>query len=752
VSKVRHLLGVLAGILAILCVLPSSASGGELLGELALQVDEDARVVSDARPRDGRFRLSVSRRTDGLTRQLLAAGHPLVHHWSIVPRTARTEWIELRLDESVRGVHLDRPAPGRLVLRFTDSPVAAAAMAARAAAREAEADLAVNARHDRSLRRILRKTLSPAPAVAHVGPFRFPVGTASPVRVPPAASVPPQPFGSVPPMIRGAWSGDERFAEAVRLADGGDVDGAVAALRAARVGDDPSRALLSLARGHAWSRPRADGEPTHPSWAAEAYLAAVGMYPDAEWAPWARGQAAYSLWRDLRFAEATVQVRLAAEAAPAHPDRPWWEVVAGHARIARGETDGGLDALATFGDGLPELDTSARFLARKAVATALWRDGDAVRSAAVVDLMIAEHPRLAAAADLDRDFVRIYLDAGRLDGARPRLERMRRGADEKVDRERARWWLHELALMEGDEEGARVVLNELLDRHPGSVLAPIARVRLAVLEAMARTNRYDDAGGTAGPPWPTLALDLRRIALQWPRTPVEQEALSIVAQIWLNHDLLTDGLELVEWLGNRSSRLGGATDAQGLVCEYAPRMVASLLARDEPVRGLGRFRRHLDDETYAACTSPELDDAIVDAAEDADLLDFAIERLTRSVTRGTSPRRRGELLVRVASLHRRAGRLETAARTLDFVRSRGLPVESADAEPGPGEEPLPDAAAVAQERIDALIAMTRDDERDDELRRLASEDDAFGHWARELTSAADFERSLDALVQAASNP
>ena len=837
VSKVRRLVVILLVALA-----PTTAAeGAELLGELALRIDDDARVTADARPRDGRFVLSVSHQSTGLTAQLLAAAHPLIDHWSILPRSDAAEWVELRLAPRVRGVHVDRPAPGRLVLRFTDNPVAAAAVAARAEASRRETDSALNARRDRPLRRILRKQTTPAPTVARVGPLRFPVGVASPVRLAPTATVPPRPFGSVPEMVRGAWAADPRFAESVRLADGGDVTEAVAALRAARVADDPSRALLSLARGHAWSRPRGDGEPTHPGWAADAYLSAVGMYPDADWTPWARGQAAYSLWRDLRFAEAIVQARLASDARPMHPDRAWWEVLAGHARIAQGDTDAGLDALASFADGLPELDVTARFEARKAVALALWRAGDPARAAAVVDLLLADHPRLAADPKLDRDFVRMYLDAGRKDGARPRLERLRTQAPEKVDRERARWWLQELALMEGDEEGARVVLVELLERHPGSVLAPMARVRLAVLEAMARTNRYDVMGGAAGPPWPTLALDLRRVALQWPRTPVEDDALSIVAQIWLHLDLLIDGLELVEWLAERTPGHGGPTDHHALICEHAPRLVSSLLERGELTRGLGRFRMHLDDDRYAACISPDLEDRIVDAAVDADLVGFAVERLTRSITRGASARRLADQLVRVAALQRDAGRLRVAERTLDYVRDRALPIDGGAAElaradlhsaagradealrgyaraeasgasrgrlaarraralemtgeyraaaeelatavtaetveePGEAHLHLADLrrrtarseaewTAVLEEldraepgrtadwiRTDALLALGRDAELEPVLGRLASESDAFGHWARELTSAADFERSLDALLQAASNP
>jgi tetratricopeptide (TPR) repeat protein len=836
VSKLRRL--VAAAFL--LSVFASPAQAGELLGELVLEIDENARVTAQPRPRDGRFVFSVSRQGTGLTYQLLQASHPLILHWASLPRTGTAEWIELRLADGVQGVFLERPTSRRLVLQFTDTPLAADAMRARNKANRAEADAAQNTRHDQPLLRILQMPLSPAPTVAKVGLFRFPVGANSPVRIAPSSSVRPLPFGTVPEIVRGAWAADQRLAAAIDLADTGKVQDANAKLRPVRMTDDPSRALLSLARGHVWSRVRADGEPAHPSWAAEAYLSAVGLYPDAPWSPWARGQAAHALWRDLRFGEAAMQSELAGRARPKHPDRPWWEVIGGHARIAAGDVDAGLTTLAAFADGLPALDQVPRFLARKAVARALWRSGDSVRAAAVLDLLTTEHPALAGDPKLDSDFIRIYLDAGRKDGAQPRLERLRTQAPEKVDRERASWWLHEVALTEGDEAGARILLAELLNRHPGSVLAPLARVRLAVLEAMARANRVDAEEEVEPAPWPALSLQLRQVALQWPRTAVEDEALSIVAQLWLEEDLLVDGLELSDWVAKRTPGEGGSTDHEGLVCEYAPKLVMALIRRGEPTRALGRFRQHLDDDRFRACVSPELEDLLIQAALDADLPQVAIEHLTRSVTLGASPDRLGAHLVQLANLQRRQGRLKLADRTLAFVRNRRLSVpdgatELAQAEldtaegraelalagylraeaagapstrlaagraeayetTGQYEEAAaeletvvaatqPDAAEAqlrladlrrrvaktpgeweavlavldgASEgrpadwvRTDALFALERAEDLKPVLERLATESDAFGHWARELASAAAFEESLDSLVKTASNP
>jgi tetratricopeptide (TPR) repeat protein len=835
VSKSRHVL--LSCVFAAL--MTQAAGAAELLGELVLTIDADARVTTDPKPRDGRFRISVSLQSTSLTAQLLESRHPLISTWAVVPRARDAEWIELRLAPGVRGVIVQRPTRRRLVLGFTDSPFAAEAAAIRAESRVSQA--LQPERPDGRLSEVLQLPLQTPPTVARVGAFRWPIGTESPVRLAPSEDVPALPFGSVPSMVRRAWNDDGRFAESIALADGGEVHRAAAKLRKTRARDDPSRALYSLARGYVWSRPTSDGEPTHGDWAAEAYLAAAAMYPKAQWTPWARGQAAYLLWRQGRNAEAIVHVGLAARAAPEHPDRVWWEVLGGHARIARGDIDGGLAALASFIGGLPTLDLRARFAARRAVGVALWRAGDPVRAARVLDLLTAEHPALASDPSQDRDFARIYLDAGRMDGARPRLDRLRTQADKRIDRERARWWLHEVALQEGDPHRARLLLHELLRLHPDSVLAPIARVRLSVLDALARTDRHHDDGGTAPPPWATLALKLRRVALQWPNTAVEDEALSIVAQIWFEEDLIEDGLELYEWLERRTPGAGGATDHHALVCEHASALVTALFARGEPIRALGRFRLHLDEDAYGACVSPELDELLVRAALDAGLPEFAIRRLGRAVIRGVAPERRGDQLVQLAAIQRAEGRLRVAQNTLDYVRARRLPVDSgreelarADLDLAAGRpaealegyaraeakgaassavlagrsralEDQGDLRAAAAElataieagvsrpddallrladlrrrtsrdetdwlevlaaldqgetagrtadwiRTEALLALDRQAEVEPILERLATEPDAFGHWARELTSGAAFEERLEALLGAPSNP
>ena len=419
---------------------------------------------------------------------------------------------------------------------------------------------------------------------------------------------------------------------------------------------------------------------------------------------------------------------------------------------------------------------------------------------------------------------------------------MRTQADRRVDRERARWWLHEVALQEGDADNCRLLLHELLRRHPGSVLAPTARVRLSILDAVARHDRYNEKGQTAPPPWPTLSLKLRRVALQWPNTMVEDEALSIVGQLWFAEGLIQDGLELYEWLDRRTPEVGGATDSFAMVCEQGARLVSALFRRGEPIRALGRFRRHLDDDRFGSCVSPEMEDQLVSAATDAGLADLAIQRLGRAITRGVDPEREGEQLVQVAALQRAEGRLSVAERTLDFVRDRQLPVaggreelaradldvaagrpedalrgydraeargatrsavlsgrsraledlgelRAASAELSEaitrGDVPDPEAAwlrladlqrrtsrddrdwrAVLDTldkgkvegrtadwiRTDALLALNRPAELEPVLARLTDESDAFGHWARELASAAAFEGDLDALLGVHAEP
>ena len=831
---------------AVLCLLiaglPRPAVSATILGELSLEIPEDSRVTADARPRDGRLSLQVSGNSSGLTRALSIAAHPLIETWAVVPRSQGTESVELRLADGVRGVELSRPAPNTLVLTFTDSPLASDAQAARAKQATAARDAILNEQRDNPLRSILLEPLEPVPTVASLGPFRWPMGQTSPVRMAPAQIVPPLPFGSVPSMVRKAWQADPRFNGAIQLAEIGKIDEAVAKLWKIKIGDDPSRALLSLARAHVWSRPAPSGEPTQADWAAEAYLAAVGTYPEASWAAWARGQAAYNLWRDMRLSDAVLQARAAGLTAPRHPDRPWWEMVAAYAMIARGQIDDGLATLAAFADGLPELDLRARFEARKAAATALWRVGDPARAARVVDLLLEKHPGLAGDPDLDRDFVRIYLDAGRLDGARPRLERMKTEGAQKIDRERARWWLTELALFEQNAEEARDLLHEFIDRHPGSVLAPIARMRLAILAALARTDRIDAMGGETPPPWPALSLDLRQVALRWPRTPIEDEALSTVAQIWLANDLIGDGLELMDWSAFRRSENGGPTDHHALVCEHAPKLVEALVTRGENLRALGRFRRHLDSEAFDHCVDMELDEMLIEAALEVGLPELAIRRITRVAARGAAPEVLGAQLVRLARLQSREGRHRVAERTLDFIRSRELPVkeglvelvqadldiiggrwedalesfdyaeaqgapeavvlegrsrayelggdyrraadmltravdageleESSDAflrladlrrrnavDPADWESVLEaldrsDTTGRTSDwiRADALLELGRTAELPPVLERLTSETDAFGHWARELTSESKFEVDLEELLDTTSIP
>jgi tetratricopeptide (TPR) repeat protein len=270
-------------------------------------------------------------------------------------------------------------------------------------------------------------------------------------------------------------------------------------------------------------------------------------------------------------------------------------------------------------------------------------------------------------------------------------------------------------------------------------------------------------------------------------------------------------------------------------------LVTALFARGEPIRALGRFRLHLDEDAYGACVSPELDELLVRAALDAGLPEFAIRRLGRAVIRGVAPERRGDQLVQLAAIQRAEGRLRVAQNTLDYVRARRLPVDSgreelarADLDLAAGRpaealegyaraeakgaassavlagrsralEDQGDLRAAAAElataieagvsrpddallrladlrrrtsrdetdwlevlaaldqgetagrtadwiRTEALLALDRQAEVEPILERLATEPDAFGHWARELTSGAAFEERLEALLGAPSNP
>jgi len=634
-------------------------------GRLVLQLSPDALITADSRIDDEVFRLNISQQSELIGPQIANSISPALISYSTVPLSSRTMRLDLRLATGVRGVSIVRPNATRLEINFEEHKFSGRAVQISARKKKESEKLAKESWLDQPVADILNEPgFKSLPWLEWQGIF-LPIGASSPVRMALPLEIRPYPFGKVPLEIEEAWNRKSLLKEAVMLAELGDGVHAGNSLTGLPAEKDSSRALVALARGYVWSRTGDSGLPFHPGRAADAYILAAGLMPKASWAPWARGQAAYLLCQERRFVESMMQARKAIEADPDNPDRPYWEVTRGFSQILRGEATPGMNVVVGATNGMLLEDRASRFEARRVVAHALWDSGEFARASQVVDLLLAETPIAARNSKWDMLWSRIFLDANRPARALPFLERLEEGSTRRVDRIRARWWLHEAALAHRDINTARTWLRDLIHKSPGSTLVPLARMRLRLLDLMA----VEDLEGQDRINRQAVALDLRAEALLWPHTVVEDEALSIAAQLFIALGLLEDGLNLYRWIQQRTPTTGGAVAYEEVVCDSAPRLFGFLRNRGEVTRALGIYRGFLDDSRVHACVDPQTRSDAAAAAQAAGLPDLAAKWLGQAVAEGVARTDSAENLVQLASIYLQEGKVESAAKTLDYLEN-----------------------------------------------------------------------------------
>jgi tetratricopeptide (TPR) repeat protein len=634
-------------------------------GRLVLQLSPDALITADSRIDDGILRINISQQRELIGPQITNSLSPALLSYSIVPISAHAMRLDLRLATGVRGVSILRRNETRMEINFEEHKfLGQAVQIAERKARETAAR-PEDSWKDGPLAVLLAEPgFKSLPWVQWQGIY-LPVGASSPVRVLMPLEIRPYPFGTVPLEVEQAWKRKSLIKEAVMLAELGEVAQAGGSLTGLPAERDSSRALVALARGYVWSRTGEGSEPVHPGRAADAYILAAGLMPKASWAPWARGQAAYLLCRDRRFVESMMHARKAIEAGPESPDRPYWELTRAFSQIQLGKINEGMMAAVKVINGVPAEDSRSRFEARRIVAHALWLAGEYARASQVADLVLAETPIAAHKPDWDHLWSRIYLDANRPARALPFLERIEESATRRVDRIRARWWLHEASLAHRDMDGARIWLRDLIHKTPGSTLVPLARVRLRLLDLMA----VEDQEGQDRLNRQNVALELRADALMYPHTVVEDEALSSAAQLFVALGLLEDGLNLYLWIQKRTPTIGGAIAYEEVVCDSAPKLFDFLRNQGHVTRALGIYRGFLDDARMHACVDPQTRSDAAAAAQAAGLPDLAAKWLGQAVAEGVARTDAAENLVQLAAIYLEEGKVQSAAKTLDYLES-----------------------------------------------------------------------------------
>ena len=639
----------------------------QALGKLELEISPGARVAISDGIDGGLLGLSLWHQESALGSQITRAGLPAILTFSAVPISRNAVRLDLRLASEVKGVSVVRTAPDRLEVHFAAHRFAGHAVRLENRRAEAEFDQEDNLRPDGPLTAILLSPVLEAPAWVEWPPIVWPVGPASPVQARLGLEPEPRPFGRPPTEVRQAWAASPTVAAAVQLAEQGRVVAAARQLSGLPMKDDTFRATVALARGLTWSQPTSTGEPVSAGRAADAFLLAALLQPDASWNAWARGQAAYHFERELRFHEASRQYELAITAAPDDRSRAWWEVGVGLSLLQLHRPAEGTARVAAALGGLPGAADQARFAARRAVAHSLWIDGEYGAAAAVVDLLLAEHPQLARAPRYDLRWSRIFFDAGRSAAAMPFLERFETTATRRVDRDRARWWLHEAALVHRDSLTARKWLRRILDDSPGSTLVPLVRIRLEVLDALESEGR--DPTLT----WQQVALHLREAALRWPHTPVEDEALSLTAQLFVELGLLEDSLSLLRWVEERTPTVGGAVAYDHLVCQVAPRTFHELRGRGELTRALGVYRGFLDRPAMHGCVDVATRTDAASTAMAAGLPGLASRWLGQAIAEGVGGSEETRNLVALAKVYLAEGKIDAAEQTLEYLEDSELP-------------------------------------------------------------------------------
>ena len=360
-----------------------------------------------------------------------------------------------------------------------------------------------------------------------------------------------------------------------------------------------------------------------------------------------------------------MQARKAIKAGPESSERAHWQIIRGFSQIQLGKLAEGMDAVVSSLNGTPSEDAHIRFESRRMIAHSLWLAGEYARASQVADLILAETPIPARHPDWYLLWARIYLDANRPSRAVPFLERIEEGAVKRVDRIRAQWWLHEAALAHRDLDGARTWLRELMHKSPGSSLVPLARMRLRLLDLLAS----EDQDGEQRIDRQTVALALRGEALLHPHTSVEDEALSVAAQLFISLGLLEDGLNLYYWIERRTPTNGGAVAYEEVVCDSAPKLFDVLRNQGHVTRALGIYRTFLDDTRMHACVDPQTRSDAAAAAQAAGLPELAVKWLGQAVAEGVARADAAENLVQLASIYLDEGKVDAAAKTLDYLEN-----------------------------------------------------------------------------------
>ncbi len=635
------------------------------LGLLKLELSPGARVTAEPTLDDGVFRLSLWRQEVAIGSQVSRAGLPIIRSFNSIPQARHAMRLDLRLAPEVNGVTVERDRT-ELRVSFYDRRFAGDAVRLQSRRAEEARDAARNEREDAKLAVVLAEPRIARPPWVQTGPVTWPTGFASPVHPPLRLDSRPRRSPPVPKELRAAWARHPELASAIEAAELGKLEDAAWALRGLSMKGDGASALYAAARGFVLSLPASDGEPWHPGRAGDAFVLASGLNPGVPWEAWLRGMAGYAYERDRNFHESELQYGRAIPLAPDHPDRVFWQLGRGLSLIGRHRSTEGIDELVRSLGSLRSRDDAMRFELRRSIAWALWRDGETAPAAAVADLALAEHPTLARDSGFDLHWGRIYLDAGRTAAALPFLERQLAEGD-RVTRERARWWLHEAALSHHDITESRRWLKEILNRTPGSTLAPLARLRLQVLDSVAVDGEGKDRS------WQALSLAVRDVALAWPNTVVEDEALSIAAQLWIELDLLQDGLNMYRWLEGRTPSEGGAIAYHEIVCRTAPRAFNDLRTRGEVTRALGLYRGFLDLPSMHGCVDSETRKDAANAALSAGLPDLAARWVGQAVAEGTGGIDETRYLVDLADIYLRQGKPEAAAQTVSYLDNSDLP-------------------------------------------------------------------------------
>lgn len=656
-------------------ILQRTADESDVLG---LTLSPGARVSATARIERGIYRLWIVDQDLPLGAQLASARVAGLQSFSLVPEGRGAYRIDLRVLPGIRGARVERPAAGRLTVRLGDRPFPGGALGFGldaapdeiVAAHQPAVESIAGATTDRALLGLLLAPLERPAEVVEWPPILWPIGRKSPVIPALESALIPLLPAPPPESVRAAWAQEQELQLAVTAAEAGKPKECIFRLRTYQPKSDQQAALLALARAWAWSLPAAGWkEPLEPGRAADAAQLAAALDPKAPWVDWARGLAGYAWEREHRLDEGMVQYAQAGAATQDSERRAYWNTRRA-ALSLQGERSGpGLLDLARWLGGLPAPEDLLRFEARRAAAIALWRGGDAVRAAAVVDLIRAEHPALASEPHHDESWGVLYLHGGRASAALPFLQRAARTAERSQPRERARWWLHEAALSLRDADGARRALLELQVEAPRSVLRPMARARLAVLDHLLQ----DGKGGTGRA---ELIQKLERTALAHPDTRIASEALSFVGQLYLSLDLFEDGLQLYRWLEDRHA--GSAAAYEEVVCRYAPQAFHILRLRGDTTRAIGTYRTFLDTPKMHLCSASEAREEAAHAALAAGLPQLGARWLGQAIAEGTDPTRAGQNLVQLANLYVADGRLEAADQTLAYVEKQGYVVRPGD--------------------------------------------------------------------------